>query len=56
MICQRWAWGSNFYGQLGTGQSGDDIKTPVQVGKDTDWLRANNGISDFTSQEKQRDN
>jgi alpha-tubulin suppressor-like RCC1 family protein len=32
-----WAWGNNFYGQLGTG---DTIarSSPIQIGSDTDWI------------------
>jgi alpha-tubulin suppressor-like RCC1 family protein len=32
-----WAWGGNAWGQLGTGSSGSDQLTPVQVGSDTNW-------------------
>lgn len=34
-----WAWGDNYYGQLGTGVSGSGeySYTPVQVGSDTNW-------------------
>lgn len=37
-----WAWGRNFYGQLGIGTSGNgtDVYTPVQVGTATDWKQA----------------
>ncbi len=33
-----WAWGSNYYGQLGLGHTTDQT-APVQVGTDTDWDR-----------------
>src|SRR5690606_25445928 len=44
-----WAWGRNFYGQLGIGTSGNgtDSYTPVQVGTATDWKRVE-GISEFS--------
>jgi alpha-tubulin suppressor-like RCC1 family protein len=34
-----WAWGSNYYGQLGLGDTGDgtDRNTPTQVGNNADW-------------------
>ena len=31
-----WAWGNNFYGQLGLGDN-SDRNIPVQVGTDTNW-------------------
>ncbi len=31
-----WAWGFNFYGQLGQGDT-DDRLSPVQIGSGTDW-------------------
>lgn len=43
-----WAWGRNQYGQLGNDQSGNGTdsvnkSSPVQIGSDTDWLRAAGG-------------
>ncbi len=34
-----WAWGYNFYGQLGDGTSGagTDKNTPVRIGDDNKW-------------------
>jgi alpha-tubulin suppressor-like RCC1 family protein len=32
-----WAWGYNYYGQLGLGDS-TDRNTPTQVGSDSDWV------------------
>ncbi len=37
-----WAWGSNWYGQLGDGTGGDrtvnhDSPVPVRIGSDSDW-------------------
>lgn len=37
-----WAWGSNAYGQLGTGTT-DDATSPTQVGTDRDWKRVSAG-------------
>jgi len=36
-----WAWGSNYYGQLGLGLIGGKITTPVQIGVESDWFTAN---------------
>jgi alpha-tubulin suppressor-like RCC1 family protein len=35
-----WAWGDNYYGELGLGQAltGQYIPTPTRVGSDTDWV------------------
>ena len=40
-----WAWGYNFHGQLGLGDSGSgtDRAIPTQVGDDTDWLAISAG-------------
>jgi alpha-tubulin suppressor-like RCC1 family protein len=32
-----WAWGNNAYGQLGNGESGTDISSPIQIGNNTNW-------------------
>ncbi len=34
-----WAWGNNFFGQMGNGQAGFDnyINDPAMIGTDTDW-------------------
>jgi alpha-tubulin suppressor-like RCC1 family protein len=37
-----WAWGSNYYGQLGLGTT-DDATTPMQVGKERGWVRVSAG-------------
>lgn len=37
-----WAWGSNAYGQLGTGTT-EDATAPTQVGTDTDWIGVSAG-------------
>ncbi len=48
-----WAWGNNYYGELGTGNSGGvskeftegiDSKVPVQVGTDNNWYFTAAGI------------
>ena len=35
-----WAWGKNYYGQVGNGNTAD-CYAPVQVGSDTDWSSGN---------------
>jgi len=42
-----WAWGNNFYGQLGNGTDGNSSSTPVQVSNLTDivWIEAGNNHS-----------
>jgi alpha-tubulin suppressor-like RCC1 family protein len=44
-----WAWGRNYFGNLGLGQSGNgvDRNSPVQVGALTNWsiVEAGNGVS-----------
>jgi alpha-tubulin suppressor-like RCC1 family protein len=37
-----WCWGSNWRGQLGTGDK-DDSLTPVQAGSDEDWVQVSVG-------------
>lgn len=37
-----WAWGWNFFGQLGNGTN-IDSNTPVQVGTDTKWQSVSAG-------------
>jgi alpha-tubulin suppressor-like RCC1 family protein len=32
-----WAWGWNYYGQLGDGTSNRTTITPIQIGSDTNW-------------------
>ena len=32
-----WAWGRNALGQLGIGEESEDVKSPIQVGRDRDW-------------------
>jgi len=47
-----WAWGNNWFGQIGNGTggggwaSGDEVLTPVQIGTDTDWVAASAGGAD----------
>jgi alpha-tubulin suppressor-like RCC1 family protein len=38
-----WAWGRNYYGQLGDGTVADS-NVPLQIGTDTDWTSAIGGI------------
>jgi alpha-tubulin suppressor-like RCC1 family protein len=40
-----WAWGDNYYGNLGIGTSGSGTKrsSPVQVGALTNWLTVSSG-------------
>ena len=39
-----WAWGWDYYGQLGTGTSADRYdETPVRVGTDSDWAAVSAG-------------
>jgi alpha-tubulin suppressor-like RCC1 family protein len=37
-----WCWGYNYFGQLGTGSTGD-ASTPVQVGTAADWVTVSAG-------------
>jgi alpha-tubulin suppressor-like RCC1 family protein len=39
-----WAWGNNYYGQLGDGTT-IDRSEPVQVGDDTDWVSVSAGAN-----------
>jgi alpha-tubulin suppressor-like RCC1 family protein len=32
-----WAWGDNYFGQAGIGESDNDVLIPTQVGTDSDW-------------------
>ena len=32
-----WSWGDNGYGQLGNGEQGTDISSPIQIGSDSNW-------------------
>jgi alpha-tubulin suppressor-like RCC1 family protein len=38
-----YAWGYNYYGQLGLSVDWNDRWTPTQVGSDTDWSRISAG-------------
>jgi alpha-tubulin suppressor-like RCC1 family protein len=38
-----WAWGYNYYGQLGIGNTTTKQRTPVQVGIDKDWAAVSTG-------------
>jgi alpha-tubulin suppressor-like RCC1 family protein len=38
-----WAWGYNFYGQLGNG-TGTNLLVPTQIGTDTNWATAAAGL------------
>ena len=44
-----WAWGANYYGQLGLGNdgSGTERSSPEQVGTDTNWVAISAGY-DFS--------
>jgi len=37
---QLWAWGTNYSGQLGIGETGGIRISPVRVGRSSDWLAA----------------
>ena len=37
-----WVWGSNRYGQLGTGNT-ENISTPTKLGTDRDWVKVSAG-------------
>ncbi|MBU0482669.1 MAG: hypothetical protein KKG47_16370 [Proteobacteria bacterium] len=41
-----WAWGYNYWGQLGDGTNGNytDKLTPTPIGSDTDWVRISAGV------------
>ncbi len=39
-----WAWGWNFFGAIGQGDSGNSYSSPVQVGSATDWVAAAGGV------------
>ena len=32
-----WAWGANAVGQMGIGKASEDVRSPIQVGRDRDW-------------------
>lgn len=38
-----WAWGDNFYGQLGTAPGGEEF-APIQIGTDTNWSKVACGM------------
>jgi alpha-tubulin suppressor-like RCC1 family protein len=38
-----WAWGTNGFGQLGTGTGGTPVTTPARIGADTDWFQVSAG-------------
>ncbi|MEI7773446.1 MAG: Ig-like domain-containing protein, partial [Verrucomicrobiota bacterium] len=38
-----WAWGFNYYGNLGVGSSSDIVSVPTQVGTNTDWKAVSTG-------------
>ena len=40
-----WSWGSNFYGELGQGESIDSLLFPQQIGTDMDWISVHAGRS-----------
>jgi alpha-tubulin suppressor-like RCC1 family protein len=40
-----WGWGSNFFGEVGNGSSGNNISTPVQIGSLTNWSKIATGAN-----------
>lgn len=41
-----WAWGYNGDGRLGLGYAGDTVRTPTQVGTDSDWRSVSGFVFD----------
>src|SRR5207253_7607239 len=44
-----WGWGYNYYGQVGNGQSGNNVLSPVRVGGLTGVVAIAAGNNGFTS-------
>ena len=40
-----WGWGSNSSNQLGTGNTGKNETTPIQIGTDNNWKTVTMGVA-----------